>query len=148
MQRLQMICKCRDENQRAWVSYAVFVWQFGLVGCKPSKRILFPLHRPYAGEFVADDPQRRLDLVKPKLPNGECPPNFLGFAVNMINVVNANLFCVTASGHGLRETLFYNLFSRLQVYRKRQEMVTALPCISDGAISLDGGMIKSTSVFP
>ena len=65
----------------------------------------------------------------------------------MINVDNANLFCVTASGHGLRETLFYNLFSRLQVYRTRQEMVTALPCISEGAVSLDGGMIRSTSVF-
>uniref|UniRef100_A0A7N2MHC6 Protein DEFECTIVE IN MERISTEM SILENCING 3-like n=1 Tax=Quercus lobata TaxID=97700 RepID=A0A7N2MHC6_QUELO len=105
------------------------------------------MHEPYAGEFVADDPQRRLDLVKPKLPNGECPPGFLGFAVNMINVDNANLFCVTASGHGLRETLFYNLFSRLQVYRTRQDMVSALPCISDGAVSLDGGMIRSTSVF-
>uniref|UniRef100_A0A2N9IVL3 FHA domain-containing protein n=1 Tax=Fagus sylvatica TaxID=28930 RepID=A0A2N9IVL3_FAGSY len=105
------------------------------------------MHEPYAGEFVADDPQRRLDLVKPRLPNGECPPGFLGFAVNMINVDNTNLFCLTASGNGLRETLFYYLFSRLQVYRKREEMVLALPCISDGALSLDGGMIRSTGVF-
>lgn len=29
--------------------------------------------RPYVGEFVADDPQRRLDLLKPKLPGGEIP---------------------------------------------------------------------------
>ncbi|KAF5442729.1 hypothetical protein F2P56_035355 [Juglans regia] len=102
---------------------------------------------PYAGEFVADDPQRRLDLIKPRLPNGECPPGFLGFAVNMINVDSTNLFCLTASGYGLRETLFYNLFSRLQVYKTRAEMVLALPCISDGALSLDGGMIRSTGVF-
>lgn len=104
-------------------------------------------HRPYAGDFVPDDPQRRLDLLKPRLANGECPPGFLGFAVNMINVDTANLFCVTANGHGLRETLFYNLFSRLQVYKTRVEMLNALPCISDGALSLDGGMIRATGVF-
>lgn len=103
--------------------------------------------RPYAGDFVPDDPQRRLDLLKPRLANGECPPGFLGFAVNMINVDTANLFCVTANGHGLRETLFYNLFSRLQVYKTRAEMLNALPCISDGALSLDGGMIRATGVF-
>ncbi|XP_059435420.1 protein DEFECTIVE IN MERISTEM SILENCING 3-like isoform X2 [Corylus avellana] len=102
---------------------------------------------PYVGGFVAGDPQRRLDIIKPRLPNGECPPGFLGFAVNMINVDNTNLFCLTASGYGLREMLFYNLFSRLQVYRTRAEMLLALPCISDGALSLDGGMIRSTGVF-
>ncbi|XP_062120111.1 protein DEFECTIVE IN MERISTEM SILENCING 3 isoform X2 [Humulus lupulus] len=103
--------------------------------------------RPYAGEFVLDDPQRRLDLLKPRLPNGECPPGFLGFAVNMISVDSTNLFYVTASGHGLRETLFYSLFSRLQVYKTRVDMLNALPCISDGALSLDGGIIKATGIF-
>ncbi|XP_060675501.1 protein DEFECTIVE IN MERISTEM SILENCING 3 isoform X2 [Ziziphus jujuba] len=103
--------------------------------------------RPYAGEFISDDPQRRLDLHKPRLPNGEHPPGFLGFAVNMITVDNSYLFCVSSSGHGLRETLFYNLFSRLQVYKTRADMVSALPCISDGALSLDGGMIRTTGVF-
>lgn len=102
---------------------------------------------PFAGDFIADDPQRRLDLLKPKLPNGECPPGFLGFAVNMINVDSVHLFCVTSSGHGLRETLFYSLFSRLQVYKTRLEMLQALPCISSGAISLDGGMIKGAGMF-
>uniref|UniRef100_A0A5B6ZLY2 Defective in meristem silencing 3 n=1 Tax=Davidia involucrata TaxID=16924 RepID=A0A5B6ZLY2_DAVIN len=103
--------------------------------------------RPYVGEFIADDPQRRLDLLKPKLPNGESPPGFLGFAVNLINVDSMNLFCLTTNGHGLRETLFYNLFSRLQVYRTRADMLQALPCISDGALSLDSGMIRTTGVF-
>lgn len=103
--------------------------------------------RPYPGEFISDDPQRRLDLHKPRLPNGEHPPGFVGFAVNMINVDNSHLFCVSSSGHGLRETLFYNLFSRLQVYKNRADMVSAIPCISDGALSLDGGMIRTTGVF-
>lgn len=103
--------------------------------------------RPYAGEFVADDPQMRLDLFKPRLPGGESPPGFIGLAVNMINIDNANLYCVTADGHGLRETLFYNLFSGLQVYRTRADMLQALPCIRDGAISLDGGMVKTNGVF-
>ncbi|KAJ0039188.1 hypothetical protein Pint_22609 [Pistacia integerrima] len=46
--------------------------------------------RPHADEFVADDPQRRLDILKPRLPNGESPPGFLGFTVNMIDVESKN----------------------------------------------------------
>lgn len=103
--------------------------------------------RPYAGKYVVDDSQRKLDILNPRLPNGECPAGFIGFAVNMINIDNRNLFCLTPSGYGLRETLFYNLFSRLQVYKTRAEMIQALPCISDGALSLDGGMIRSCGVF-
>ncbi|CAJ2667462.1 unnamed protein product [Trifolium pratense] len=85
--------------------------------------------RPYAGKYVVDDSQRKLDILNPRLPNGECPSGFIGFAVNMINIDNFNLFCATPSGYGLRETLFYNLFSRLQVYKTRAEMIQALPCI-------------------
>ncbi|KAF7148965.1 hypothetical protein RHSIM_Rhsim03G0209000 [Rhododendron simsii] len=103
--------------------------------------------RQYSGEFVANDPQMRLDLLKPSLPNGGSPPGFLGFAVNMINIDTDNLSRLTATGNGLRETLFYNLFSRLQVYNKREDMLQALPCIKDGAISLDGGIIKPTGIF-
>ncbi|CAE6075589.1 unnamed protein product [Arabidopsis arenosa] len=103
--------------------------------------------RPYVGQHIADDLQRRLDLLKPKLPNGECPPGFLGFAVNMIQIDPAYLLCVTSYGHGLRETLFYSLFSRLQVYKTRADMISALPCISDGAVSLDGGIIRTPGIF-
>ncbi|KAI3877086.1 hypothetical protein MKX03_027612 [Papaver bracteatum] len=103
--------------------------------------------RPYVGDIVSDDPQRKLALMKPRLPNGECPPGFLGFAVNMINLDHSYLCYVTASGHGLRETLFYSLFSRLQVYRTRAEMLLALPFICDGAMSLDGGMVRSAGML-
>lgn len=96
---------------------------------------------------MVDDSQRKLDILNPRLPNGECPAGFIGFAVNMINIDSRNLFCLTPSGYGLRETLFYNLFSRLQVYKTRAEMIRALPCISDGALSLDGGMIRRCGVF-
>ena len=65
----------------------------------------------------------------------------------MINVDSENLLYLTSTGCGLRETLFYNLFSRLQVYGTRAEMLGALPCITDGALSLDGGMIKTAGVF-
>ncbi|KAK6926015.1 hypothetical protein RJ641_007734 [Dillenia turbinata] len=105
------------------------------------------LEMPYAGQFIADDPERRLNLLKPQLANGDCPPGFLGFAVNMIHVDRINLYCVTANGHGLRETLFYHLFSRLQVYKTRADMLNALPLISHGAISLDGGLIRSDADF-
>ncbi|KAH9603603.1 hypothetical protein KSS87_015979, partial [Heliosperma pusillum] len=102
---------------------------------------------PYPGEIVADDPQRILDIPKPRLPNGDTPAGFLGFAVNMVHLDSTHLVCLTSSGCGLRETLFYNLFSRLQVYRTKAEMLLALSCIIDGAVSLDGGMIRANGVF-
>nr|KAJ0189565.1 hypothetical protein LSAT_V11C800390730 [Lactuca sativa] len=102
---------------------------------------------PYYGEFLANDAQRRLALSKPTLPNGETPAGFMGFAVNMIHINSEHLFYLTNKGNGLRETLFYTLFSRLQVYKSRAEMLQALPCIHDGAVSLDGGIIRSCSVF-
>ncbi|XP_054814381.1 protein DEFECTIVE IN MERISTEM SILENCING 3-like isoform X2 [Prosopis cineraria] len=58
-----------------------------------------------------------------------------------------NLSYLTADGLGLRETLFFALFSRLQIYGTRGEMLGALPCIVDGALSLDGGMIKKCGIF-
>lgn len=103
--------------------------------------------RPYVGGFVADNPQRKLALPKPQLPNGECPHGFIDYAVNMINLDKRNLLSLTTGGHGLRETLFYSLFSRLQVYKTRAEMLLAIPCINGGAVSLDGGMIKECGVF-
>lgn len=65
----------------------------------------------------------------------------------MVNLDDRNLFCVTAGGHGLRETLFYNLFSYLQAYKTRADMLSALPCITHGAVSLDGGMITKNGLF-
>ncbi|KAF6148349.1 hypothetical protein GIB67_025568 [Kingdonia uniflora] len=102
---------------------------------------------PYVGDFVANDPQRRLALLKPSLPTGECPHGFLGFAVNKIDLENINLSCLTINGHGLRETPFYSLFSCVQVYKTRSEMQLAHPCISEGALYLDGGMVRSNGVF-
>ncbi|MCD7458073.1 hypothetical protein HAX54_037094 [Datura stramonium] len=103
--------------------------------------------RPYAGKIVADDPQRRLAIPKPGLLELETPPGFLGFAVNMVDIDTANLYYVTSTGHGLRETLFYKLFSQLQVYKTRTDMLQALRFITHGAISLDGGIIKSDGVY-
>ncbi|KAL8470903.1 hypothetical protein ACS0TY_033472 [Phlomoides rotata] len=101
---------------------------------------------PYDGELVAGDPQRRLNLIKPRLTNGETPPGFLGYAVNMILIDNDNLHSLSASGHSLRETLFYKLFSHLQVYKSREDLLNAEPLISDGAISLDGGLIRGPGI--
>ncbi|KAK6155577.1 hypothetical protein DH2020_009825 [Rehmannia glutinosa] len=103
--------------------------------------------RPYAGELIADDPQRRLDLLKPRLISGETPPGFLGFAVNMVTIDHTNLYGISKNEHSLRETLFYNLFSNLQVYRSREDMLKALSYITHGAISLDGGVIRSPGIF-
>lgn len=108
---------------------------------------LFSFSRPYVGEFIPEDLQRRLALLKPRLANGETPPEFIGFAVNMTDLDRMHLAYITPNGLGLRETLFYNLFSLLQVYKTRSGMQCAMPYISDGAISLDGGIMKNNGVF-
>ena len=96
---------------------------------------------------MIDDPQRHLMLHKPRLPSGEVPPGFLGFAVNMIHMDQAYLSCLTPNGHGLRETLFYSLFSHLQVYKTTADLRSAIPLINHGAISLDGSILKPNGSF-
>ncbi|KAG6513045.1 hypothetical protein ZIOFF_023352 [Zingiber officinale] len=91
--------------------------------------------------------QRRLALLKPRLANGETPPEFIGFAVNMTDLDRMHLAYITPNGLGLRVTLFYSLFSLLQVYKTRSGMQCAMPYISDGAISLDGDIMKNNGVF-
>ncbi|CAA0813021.1 Protein DEFECTIVE IN MERISTEM SILENCING 3 [Striga hermonthica] len=103
--------------------------------------------RPYTGQIITDDPQRRLDLLKPRSTSGETPAGFLGFAVNMVTIDGTYLYCTPKNKHSLRETLFYNLFLDLQVYRSRDDMLKARPYIAHGAISLDGGIIKSPGMF-
>ena len=107
----------------------------------------FKCCRPFSGDVNIDDPQRKLILHRPRLPGGESPPGFLDFAVNMIHLDRVHLSCLTPSGHGLRETLFYNLFSHLQVYKTRADIQCALPLINDGAVSLDGGILKPNGSF-
>ncbi|KAL3630705.1 hypothetical protein CASFOL_023689 [Castilleja foliolosa] len=103
--------------------------------------------RPYDGAIIVDDPQRRLDLLKPKLISGEALPGFIGFAVNMVMINNTHLYSISRNGSSLRETLFYNLFSDLQVYKSREDMLNAQPYITHGAISLDGGVIRSPGIY-
>ncbi|GJN38238.1 hypothetical protein PR202_gb27262 [Eleusine coracana subsp. coracana] len=103
--------------------------------------------RPFSDVVNTDDPQRKLILQRPRLPGGESPPGFLDFAVNMIHLEQAHMSCLTASGHGLRETLFYSLFSHLQVYKTRADIESSLPWINDGAISLDGGILRPNGSF-
>ncbi|KAK7275375.1 hypothetical protein RIF29_16491 [Crotalaria pallida] len=103
--------------------------------------------RAFEGGFVLNDPQKKLAIIKPRLPNGETPNGFIDFAVNMIHLDHRHLSFVTAGGHGLRETLFYTLFSQVQVYKTRNDMMNALPYIHDGALALDGGMVKKGGMF-
>ena len=65
----------------------------------------------------------------------------------MINLSAENLEIITSSGHGLRETLFYRLFGELQVYETRNDMRQAMPHLRNGAISLDGGIIKGDGML-
>ncbi|XP_059304587.1 structural maintenance of chromosomes flexible hinge domain-containing protein GMI1 isoform X2 [Lycium ferocissimum] len=101
--------------------------------------------RPYS-QGVCTDPQRKLALPQPTLLNGETPPGFLGYAVNMIILSEEHLQLRTASGHGLRETLYYRLLGKLQVYKSREHLYQASSCIEDGGVSLDGGMMRGNGV--
>lgn len=105
--------------------------------------------RPYEGECDSGDPQRRLLLSDPTLPNGKTPPGFSGYAVNMIHLEANQLHTRTSRGKGLRETLFYHLLGEVQVYRTRETMRKALErsCIHHGAVSLDGGIIRGDGVI-
>ncbi|XP_074380628.1 structural maintenance of chromosomes flexible hinge domain-containing protein GMI1-like isoform X3 [Apium graveolens] len=103
--------------------------------------------RPYEGECDSGDPQRRLLLSDPTLPNGKTPPGFSGYAVNMIYLDANQLYTRTSGGKGLRETLFYHLLGEVQVYRTRETMRKALECIHHGAVSLDGGIVRKTGVI-
>ncbi|XP_063944703.1 protein DEFECTIVE IN MERISTEM SILENCING 3-like [Daucus carota subsp. sativus] len=102
---------------------------------------------PYVGDCINDDPQKMPDIPKPRSPNGGIPHGFIDDAVNMINIDRENLFNVTRDGYGLRETLFYDLFSHVQVYQTREDMIQAVPWIRNGALSLDGGMIMNKGVY-
>ncbi|KAK3421236.1 hypothetical protein EUGRSUZ_H05027 [Eucalyptus grandis] len=97
---------------------------------------------PYRGEIEGCDPQRKLAFPHPTLPSGEIPPGFMGYAVNMVDIDFDHLATRTTEGLGLRETLFYRLFGKLQVYDTREHMKQASVCIDHGAVSLDGGIIR------
>ncbi|XP_056694425.1 structural maintenance of chromosomes flexible hinge domain-containing protein GMI1 isoform X2 [Spinacia oleracea] len=97
--------------------------------------------RAYDGDVIENDHQRRLDLANPTLHDGTTPPGFLGYAVNMIDIDVDHIQVKTVAGRGLRETLFYDLFGDLQVYETKEHIKHALGCITNAAISLDGGIM-------
>ncbi|KAD2805557.1 hypothetical protein E3N88_38934 [Mikania micrantha] len=91
---------------------------------------------------VDKDVEGKLLFPDPTFPDGSTPTGFLGYAVNMINIDVDHLDTKTDAGYGLRETLFYRLFGETQVYETREDMTCAISCIKDGAISLDGGILR------
>lgn len=103
--------------------------------------------RPYEGGFKVDDPQKQLIMEDPKFSDGILPEGYMGYAVNMIKLDQEELCLSTSSGIGLRGTLFFNLFSYLQVYKTRNHMKQAISYIRDGAISLDGGILWRKGVI-
>ncbi|CAM0949513.1 unnamed protein product [Alopecurus aequalis] len=100
--------------------------------------------RPYDGGFIWNTKQKELDL---RFPHSETPKGFCGFAVNMIDLSAENSDMTTEGGSGLRETLFYRLFGELQVYETRDDMRRAIPHLKNGAVSLDGGIIKGDGML-
>ncbi|KAL5738604.1 hypothetical protein ACOSP7_031365 [Xanthoceras sorbifolium] len=102
---------------------------------------------PYKWVIDGSDPQRRLALPHPILPSGNEPLGFLGYAVNMVNLHDHHIQIRTFEGYGLRETLFYRLFGNLQIYKTREHMIQARGCIKNGAVSLDGGILRENGII-
>lgn len=105
------------------------------------------IDRPYVGDYMEIGWQRKLALPKPALPDRTTPPGFLGYAVNMIDIDPNHIQVKTVAGHGLRETLFYQLFGELQVYETKEHLKHARGCITEGAVSLDGGIIQGKGII-
>lgn len=70
----------------------------------------------------------------------------LAYAVNMIFLPAEHLQFRTGSSYGFRETLFYRLLGKLQVYKSTKHLYMESSCIEDGAVSLDGGMVRGNAV--
>ncbi|CAK8570173.1 unnamed protein product [Lathyrus sativus] len=105
------------------------------------------IDRQHNGSLHDNDSQRKLFLPDPKMPNGRTPAGFMGYAVNMIDLDTHHLQTRTTSGYGLRETVLFSLFKKLHVYKTRENMMDALPCIEEGAVSLDGGIIRENGTL-
>ncbi|KAJ7965338.1 Protein defective in meristem silencing 3 [Quillaja saponaria] len=103
--------------------------------------------RPYRGGCEGSDPQGKLALPNPTLPDGNTPVGFLGYAVNMIDLDVHHLGTQAASGYGLRETVLFSLFRKLHVYETRFHMMAACACVEDGAVSLDGGILRESGII-
>lgn len=87
-------------------------------------------------------------MKNPKLADGKTPRGFLGYAVNIVDLDINHLYTTTSAGHGLRETLLYELFGELHVYQTREDMIAARACCSShGAVSLDGGILQKNGVI-
>ncbi|KAI5394106.1 structural maintenance of chromosomes flexible hinge domain-containing protein GMI1 isoform X3 [Lathyrus oleraceus] len=117
------------------------------VMCFENIRPYNSIDRPHNGSWHDNDSQRKLFLPDPKMPNGRMPAGFMGYAVNMIDLDIHHLQTRTTSGYGLRETVLFSLFKKLHVYKTRENMVDALPCIEEGAVSLDGGIIRENGTL-
>ncbi|XP_073032528.1 structural maintenance of chromosomes flexible hinge domain-containing protein GMI1 isoform X1 [Primulina eburnea] len=94
------------------------------------------------GYELESDSQNLDSLQEPTLPNGCTPHGFLGYAVRMVNMEAVHSHGTRKNDTSTRQMLLCCLFGELQVYENKQCMKMARACIRDGAISLDGGIMK------
>lgn len=91
-----------------------------------------------------EHPQKLLLIPDPGPKHKPCPKGYLGYAVNLLRFNPQQLECyATPAKHGLRESLFFQLFSYLQVYDTKEHMLAAQEFHTTGAVSLDGGLIHA-----
>uniref|UniRef100_A0A7I4FUU7 Uncharacterized protein n=1 Tax=Physcomitrium patens TaxID=3218 RepID=A0A7I4FUU7_PHYPA len=87
-------------------------------------------------------PQKLLLIPDPWPRDAPCPKGYIGYAVNLLRFNPQQLECyATSAKHSLRESLFFQLFSYLQVYDTKEHMLAAQQFHTTGAVSLDGGLI-------
>ncbi|XP_075495210.1 structural maintenance of chromosomes flexible hinge domain-containing protein GMI1 [Primulina tabacum] len=100
------------------------------------------------GNELESDSQNLDSLQEPTLPNGcSTPHGFLGYAVRLVNMEAVHSHGTRKNDISTRQTLLCCLFGELQVYENKQCMKMARACIRDGAISLDGGIMKRNGLI-
>lgn len=99
------------------------------------------------GNELASDSQNLDSLQEPTLLNGSTPHGFLGYAVRLVNMEAVHSHGTRKNDLSTRQTLLCCLFGELQVYENKQCMKMARACIRDGAISLDGGIMKRNGLI-
>ncbi|KAG2240206.1 hypothetical protein Bca52824_090967 [Brassica carinata] len=145
---LALVCKSSGLIQYSDLRLQAEAARLGRPITKPTQVICLDATSPWIGGVVENDPQRKLAMDDPKQADGDPIPGFQGYAVNMINLAEEELIIKTNDGHGLRETLFYSLFRKLQVYETQAQAEEALKHISgDGAVSLDGFIAKGNKII-
>ena len=141
------------EKDTVRVCFVTTAWNDWAVGRRVCTGLLVPLLLGVLEDLHAVVPVVLAECVHLgehllcRLPGGESPPDVLYFVVDMIHLDQEHLCCLISTRYDLRKTLFYYLFSNLQVYETIFDIQHVFSLINDGVVPLNGGILKPNGSF-